>query len=274
LEPVSAPAGATMFDRATAVAPLGEGAWSARVHPGWATPHGPNGGYLAAIVLRAMQEELADHERPARTITLHYLRPPAEDELRIEVAVERSGRNLSTLSARALQDGRLCILAIGAFSRRFASAADWPARPPSVPPPEDVALALRDSQAPSISQRFDVRPALGPAPFSGGDEARTGGWLRLREPRQLDAVALAMYVDAWLPAPFMRLTRPVGAPTVDLTIHFRNPDAVAAVPPEEPVLVDFRSTASAEGFFEEDGEIRSRAGVLLAQSRQLALLAP
>jgi hypothetical protein len=38
------------------------------------------------------------------------------------------------------------------------------------------------------------------------------------------------------------------------------------------VLARFVSRAAGGGFFEEDGELWSRDGVLLVQSRQLALL--
>jgi acyl-CoA thioesterase len=66
----------------------------------------------------------------------------------------------------------------------------------------------------------------------------------------------------------------VAAPTIDLTVHFRAPGAVAALAAEDHLLVRFRSTTAAGGFFEEDGELWSPDGTLLAQSRQLALLLP
>jgi acyl-CoA thioesterase len=117
-----------------------------------------------------------------------------------------------------------------------------------------------------------LTPAIGAAPFSGGEEARTGGWLRLEDPRPVDHVLLATYADAWFPAPFARLTGPVAAPTIDLTIHFRTSDPAVAA--GEPVLTVFTSRTLQDGFWEEDGEIWSTDGRLLAQSRQLALLLP
>jgi len=60
---------------------------------------GPNGGYLAAIILRAMTAELDESARAAPSLTCHYLRPPGAGELRVDVTVERSGRSLSTVSA-------------------------------------------------------------------------------------------------------------------------------------------------------------------------------
>jgi acyl-CoA thioesterase len=76
-----------------------------------------------------------------------------------------------------------------------------------------------------------------------------------------------MFSDAWWPSPLPRLTRPALLPTIDLTVHFR-----ARPVGDGPVLAVFRSSTAAGGYFEEDGELWSRDGVLLAHSRQLALL--
>ena len=68
--------GERFASRDTAVAPLGDGSWP-RSTGDWFTPRGANGGFLAAIVLRAMLAELDDPARAPRSLTLHYLRPPA-----------------------------------------------------------------------------------------------------------------------------------------------------------------------------------------------------
>ena len=264
----------TAFDRDTAVRPLGDDAFAATINATeWGVPRGPNGGYIAAIVLRAM-EHVAAPDRPARSLTLHYLRPPADGEVRIDVRVEREGGSLSSLSARMSQDGRDLVLALGAFAGDFPTSADYATDPPQAPAPEEIDVVEPHRKLPPIAHRFAVRPVFGATPFTEAEEAVTGGWLALREPRRLDATLLAMYTDAWLPSPFTTLSAPVPAPTVDLTIHFRNPEAAARVGAGDPVLARFRSTTSAGGYFEEDGELWSRDGVLLAQSRQLALLFP
>ncbi|MEN3282540.1 MAG: hypothetical protein V7607_3680 [Solirubrobacteraceae bacterium] len=262
--------GLSAFERATAVEPLGDGAWCATCDQAWATQLGANGGFLAAIVLRAMIADLDDPAREARSLTCHYLRPPQMGEVRIEVAVERQGRTISTVTARLAQGGRLCVLAVAAFAIELTGAVDYAGAPPRAPAPEDVPRLAPPPEVPMVAQ-FDVRPTQGGEPYSGAPEAATGGWLRFADPQPLDAPALAMYADAWLPSPMPLVDGPAVAPTVDLTVHFRAP-AVAAAIADEPVLAVFRSSTSAGGLFEEDGELWSRDGVLLAQSRQLALL--
>jgi acyl-CoA thioesterase len=265
---------ATSFNAATAVAAAGPGRYEAVCDTAWSAPRGPNGGYLAAIVLRAIEAEAADAARAPRSLTCHFLRPPADGPVRIEVALEREGRSVSVLSARLLQDDRLCVVALAALSVGFPSPAEWSRPAPDAPPPQAVQPWPAFDGAPPIAHRVLARPVFGAPPLSAAPEALTGGWLLLADPPSGagDAALLAFYADAWLPAPFTRLAAPVAAPTVDLTVHFRAPGATAALDAGAPVLARFRSETSAGGFFEEDGELWAPDGTLLAQSRQLALL--
>ena len=256
----------TRFARDTAVQGLGEGRYSARIDEGWWIQRGPNGGYLAAIVLRAILEEVADPARPPRSITLHYLRPPTAGSCEVTVTVERSGRGLTTVSARLAQDGRDCVLALAALGvvRPGPDISDAPM--PSVPPPEELPPREGGPQVP-IRHRYDTRHTIGTPPFELGDAALSGGWIRTSDDDPVDELLLLALTDAWPPAIFSRAEVPIGVPTVDLTVHFRQ------APPRVPgwCLVRFRTTVAAEGYLEEDGEVWSADGTLLAQSRQLGV---
>jgi acyl-CoA thioesterase len=263
----------TRFDRDTAALPRGDGRFAVRIDPGWWVAAGPNGGYVAAVLLRALGAAVDDPERAPRSLSIHYSAPPAAGDAVVETRVERTGRSLSTLSARLLQGERLLALALAAFSkpREQAIALDE-LEVPEVPPPERCpAMPHRIA----IHERYEQRWAIGPQPFSGGRTALAGGWIRLAEPRAVDAVLAAAFSDAFPPAIFStlagrELTR--GVPTVDLTIHFRRTLPLPGARPEDFVLAVFRSRLAREGFIEEDGRLFARDGQLLAQSRQLALL--
>jgi len=263
------------FDLDTAVQPLGDGRYQARIDPGWFVVRGPNGGYVGAILLRALTAAVDDPERAPRSLTIHYTAPPVAGPAEIDTAVERRGRSLTTVSARLRQGDRLLGLAIAAFSKPREAPSFRDAAPPELPPPERCTPLPKRI---AIHERYEQRWGLGPLPFSGGSSeiALSGGWIRLAEgTRPLDAPLVAAFTDAWPPAVFARFTpEQVGAgiPTVDLTIHFRAPLPPPDVRPGDFVLAAFRSRYARDGFLEEDGEIWSAGGELLAHSRQLALL--
>ncbi len=84
---------------------------------------------------------------------------------------------------------------------------------------------------------------------------------------RIDVFGVLLATDAMSPVCFNLPGTTVGwAPTIDLTVHIR------AVPAPGMLRCHFRSRAVQDGMFEEDGEIWDSAGVLVAQSRQLALL--
>jgi acyl-CoA thioesterase len=269
------PPATARFDTDTAVTPLGGGTYAARLDRGWWIARGPNGGYIAAIVLQALTAEVGNPERQARSLTVHYLAPPAEGDVTIDVTLERAGRTASFASARLRQGDRLIALGLGAFlvDREAPSFTD--ATPPEVPPPElcpDLAALLSPVEI-EMRDRYESRWAIGTPPGDGqAREAIAGGWIRLAESRPLDAPLLAAYADAWMPPVFLRLPEPNAVPTVDLTVHFRSPLPSPDVDDDDYVLTVFRTRVLAGGFLEEDGEIWSRNGVLLAQSRQLAVM--
>lgn len=262
------------FDTTTAVEPLGGGAYRAVMDRGWWVARGPNGGYVAAVLLRALAAEVTESERAPRSLTVHYAAPPAEGEVRIEVQTERRGRSLTTLSARMTQGDRLLALALAAFSAPWGNEHDFAGMaPPEAGEPGSGLAVPRDADLlPPVAERWEFRGALGAPPFSGAEEAVTGGWLRLAQPRVADAFVVAAMTDAWFPASFTRLERPAALPTIDLTIHFRVPLPLPGAAPDDWALARFSSRWARDGFVEEDGEIWSTDGVLLAQSRQLALL--
>jgi len=272
------------FQRDTAVEPLGGGAFGARIDRGWWILRGPNGGYVAALLLRALTAAVADPARPPRSLTVHYASPPVEGDALVRTALERVGRTVTAATARLEQDGKLRALALASFAAPRPGPAFSRLAMPEVAPPEGARPLEATAAFPiPMRERFESRsvfPALGgPAgpgePGSAVSEAVAGGWIRLREgPPAAEPALVAAYTDAWPPAIFARVAPTElasGVPTLDLTVHFRAPWPADA-DPGDFCLALFRSRLARDGFVEEDGEIWTRGGVLLAQSRQLALL--
>lgn len=261
------------FDDVTAVRRAEDGAYDGAVADGWNTPRGPLGGYIMAIVLRAMQEAVGDAARQPRSFTVHFLRPPHAGPVTVRPVIEREGRSLTSATAKLEQDGKLIALAVGAFSVAYESPDVAHAPMPEVEPPDTSRPPARLSatdEGPPFTEQLTMQWRFGGRPFSGSPEGLTGGWLALREERPVDALTLCVLADAWFPAPWPLLTDFMAAPTVDLTIHFRAPLPL----PDTELLGRFTTSVVRDGFFEEDGELWTPDGTLVAQSRQLGLLLP
>lgn len=264
------------LDREIALSPAGAGVWEGAIAPGWHTPRGPLGGYVMAILMRGLELAVDDPQRSARSITTHFLRPPADGPVTVGATLERAGRSLSTVSGRLEQDGKLIALALAAYSTPWESPLLSDAPMPEVEPPADSDRSETETRSegpggrepPPFVQRLAMIPRFGDPPFSRSDHGEVGGWLGLRERRELDAPAIALLADAWFPAPWPRLSELAPAPTIDLTVHFRSPLPL----PDSLLLGRFRTSLVRDGFFEEDGELWTPDGSLVAQSRQLGLL--
>ncbi len=129
--------------------------------------------------------------------------------------------------------------------------------------------------APEFTRRLVMQPRVGAVPFAGsGAPMRIGGWIGFPEPRPVDALALALFCDAWFPPSFIALDAPAVSPTVDLTIHFRQSISECDCDPAALCLSVFDTRLLHDGLFEEDGVIWAPDGSVLAQSRQLGIIMP
>lgn len=283
----------TVFDRDTAVTRLAEGTeppssngavpipttarFAATVASGWRAGRGPHGGYVAAILLRALIETIDDPGRTPRSLTIHYTRAPEIGPIEIHTTIEREGRSLSTLSARMEQNGKLTALALAAFSVpwRAPGANELPMPELAPPDAERVSTAKLFKGAPEFTRHLVMQPRVGAIPFAGsGAPMRIGGWIGFPEARPVDALSLALFCDAWFPPSFIALDVPAVSPTVDLTIHFRHSIDEADVDPAALCLGIFQTRLLHDGLFEEDGVIWAADGAVLAQSRQLGIIMP
>jgi acyl-CoA thioesterase len=278
----------TLFDRDTAVRRVdigdvdgGQGAdktrFAADVAAGWRAGRGPHGGYLAAMLLRALIATVDDPERSPRSLTIHYARAPEPGPVEILVLIERTGRSLSTLSARMEQGGRVTALALAAFSVpwRAPEANELPM--PELDPPDAQRISTPKlfKGAPEFTSHLVMQPRVGATPFSGSDAPmRIGGWIGLPEERPVDALSLALFCDAWFPPSFIALDSPAISPTIDLTIHFRQSISMCDCDPTALCLSVFDTRLLYDGLFEEDGVIWAPDGTVLAQSRQLGIIMP
>jgi len=196
-------AAAGTFEQATAVTQVGDGRFRAQVDPGWSTPIAANGGYLAAILVRAIEahgltrdaESLrgpasAGHVagsgtpgRQLRSLTCHYLRPVSGGPLDVTVELVRAGRRISTVKLTASQNGKDAILALAALAvLDLPAAGQWEPEPPQIgaPPPRDAPLVSPDDYRtrggegwlartptmPPMFERVRVAPRIGGVPFS------------------------------------------------------------------------------------------------------------
>ena len=262
------------FDRDSQVERAADGTYVGRVDKRWWVARGPHGGYLAAIALRAMTDAVGDPDRAVRAYTPHFAAAPTEGELTIRPTIERAGRSLSTVSARVEQGDRLIALCLGAFSAAREAIAFDDAPPPEAAQPDSIDPFPYDAPGvPPFVRMFDMRWAIGDAPFTGSDRAVVGGWLRMNDPVAADPFVVTAYMDAWAPAILPRATQPLVAPTIDFTVHFRRPPPTGFAE-DAFYLGRFEARYARDGFFEETGELWGPDGELIAQSRQLALTLP
>lgn len=241
----------------------------------WYVFAGPNGGWIAATMLRALRLTVDDAARLPRTLTVDYISPPQEGAYEIKTWRMREGKSLSFVRAEMWQGDRLNVSAVATFSTDYKSPINIPheAAPFATPFADCTDL---EGKLP-VHQQFILRPAFSAKPFERGTQTVGGGWTKLKQPPlEMNGEMLAAISDCWPPALFSvmsadQFNQSRGLPTIELSVYFIQPEIYSALDVSEPLLAHFHAPENIHGFFTEEGTIWSADGKLLARSRQFAI---
>ena len=264
------------FDTETISKRVSDNHWRMNLGPDWNIGNNPNGGYLLACLLRAMGTLVPDTPDPI-AVTTHYLRPGLTGKLTdLHINVVRLGRRTATVTGTMEQEGKPRITCTASFGRlshanpndTIATKQDLSPPAPVLPPPEECVSRSELIQGVDtpIMNRLDIRVEPKYAETGIHNEAVIAGWIRFRDERPTDLLALPLFCDSFPPAVFTQYG-PIGwVPTIELSVHTRRQ------PQPGWIKSSFTTKDLTGDLFIEDGMLWDENDQLVAQSRQLQMI--
>jgi acyl-CoA thioesterase-2 len=264
-----------------------KGHYTAKLSEDWRI-WGPNGGYVAAIALRAIGAEAAI-KRPT-SIHVHYLRVAEFGEVNVLVTPIAQGRRAESFRATVMQAGKPIIEAMVRTAAKVDGLTHDDARPAGAPLPEGLptraelraqAEAQGATQRPAYSfwSNFDEIRCIDLERYAEGRPAsapRFREWYKLRcaegfaDPF-VDAGRSLLMIDTltWPSAVQAHTDPKFIAPSLDVNVWFH------AGSPDDPwLLADAHSPLAAEGVIGTHGSTYDRSGRLLASGGGQLLCVP
>lgn len=256
-----------------------DGVYMTNIEPDWVV-WGPNGGYVAALILRAAQQALG-RARPV-SINVHFLAGAAVGEAEIRTTVTRTTRFATAATIELHQGDRLCVTAMVWGADEMGGLEHHIPEPPEVPSPLEL---------PSTDELYaDEEP---PHPFWQNVDTRPIGWvedpadlvLNGQTERWYRFVPTATFEDPWVDACRSLIlldidswsaacrahTFPIDwfAPTIELSVRF-----LSSAAEDEWLLSRASSPVATTGIVDAQGEIWTEGGRLVATGTSTLLCLP
>jgi len=266
------------FDTETNSEKISDSHWQLTMVPDWNIGENPNGGYLLACLLRSMATLVPDTPDPV-AVTTHYLRPGLPGTVAdLRASIVRVGRRTATVTGTMEQEGKpriTCTATFGSLDGNDAATTDGTVRdlslsPPHLPPPHECTSRSMLAQAQAVElpimNRLDIR--IDPQYVGTGqqDTATIAGWIRFKDERPVDLLALLLFCDAFPPSVFTLYGSVGWVPTIELSVHARRR------PHTGWIKGAFTTRDLAGDLFIEDGLLWDENDQLVARSRQLQMI--
>ena len=236
---------------------------------------GPFGGASAATALRAVLEHPGRDGDPL-AVTVNFCAPIARGEFAVHVRRARANRSSQHWQVEFRQgagDDAVLTASVVTAVRR-ASWQHQPARPPALPPVEQLA-PFDNRRSLSWVAQYGFRFAEGVLALS--DEiptpprsARSVLWLQDQVPRALDFVSLLAMSDAFFGRIFQVIGRIPPFGTVSMTTHFHAAADELAAHGNAPLAAVADARVFHRSYCDQSAELYGAGGQLVATAVQIA----
>ena len=240
--------------------------FSGHVTENWSINGIPDGGYLMAILAKAMMYHSEMKSTPI--ITANFLSRCEPGGADVWIEKMSTSRQFIRLQARLSQKGKEKIRAFGTFADENkermvenceTSGSDIAELEKCIPIPEVPNYTL--------FRQMDIRLDPGCEGWMSGklaDRSESKGWIKFKKNRPFDIVSILLIADSFPPAVLSSQGMVAWVPTIELSVNIRH------IPTTDWLKCSFRTCFISCGLLEEDGVIWDQKGELIAISRQIA----
>ena len=255
------------FDSAIHLDALGEGRFRGHTSEKYWNFVGPFGGITAATALYGILQR-AERIGDPLSLTTNFMAPIKAGEFTVETKLVRSNRSTQHWSVHLVQDDEPVLGAIAVFAARRETWGLHEAVPPAAPPPE-ACKKFEPRLEILWPKMYEMRYARGKFGAENPDSV-THAWLSDLPARPLDHASLTAICDAFFPRIFLRRPRMAPIATVSLNIYFHVDAGDLAKEGTAPVLCVAKAQVFNKGYYDQEGQVWGRDGVLLATTQQVA----
>lgn len=232
----------------------------------WSANGNPNGGYLAAILANSVLQR--NEKGLISLFTTNFISRCIPGEADISIENIGSSKQFDRWQARLAQNGQEKMRAIGTFinNKRDQGEKVYEESEPVLLPIEEC-IATPEIPNCTIFNQMDIRLDPRRAGWLKGDLTDTSevkGWIKFKDDRSFDELALLLISDSFPPAILASQGMVAWVPSIELSVNIRN------CAKTQWLKCIFRSRFLTNGIVEEDGQVWDETGELIAISRQIS----
>nr|WP_136249536.1 thioesterase family protein [Ningiella ruwaisensis] len=227
-------------------------------------------GGISTAMLYVAAKSYVDDERKIRSLSTNFVGPLVFDApFNITVEEVRVGSNVSQLQARAVQNGKYCVVVQACFAKaRQSKTGKENTDVHDMPKPDKPKFIPQIPKVtPKFLKHFDLSIHSGALPFTGKKSSHYHGWMRFKKPPQsiTEAHIIAM-IDTWPPTLIQQLRWPAPASTISWNLEFIYPHR--SLSPGDWFAYKEETRQAADGYGHTEATVWDAYGEVIALSRQ------